>query len=277
MEKSAKTAIITGATSGIGLETAMALAHLKFKLVLPVRNIDKGRALKEKIHEFTGNGMVDLFQCDLSSLESVREFAEMVNNNYDRLDVLINNAGVWEMKRKESKDGIELTWAVNHLSPFLMTNLLLDKLKASAPSRIITVSSMAHKAARINFDDLEARRGWSWINSYSQSKLANVLFTRHLAKYLKGSGVVANCLHPGVVSTNLFNKMPAILHWPMKQIMITPDRGAETIVYLASAAEAEQVSGEYFSKKKVVKTSNYARDPKIAEKLWKISLQYTGL
>ncbi len=277
MDTNKKVAIITGATSGIGLETAKALALKGMNLVLPVRNLGKGRAVKEKIHGLTGNGLVDLFQCDLSSLQSVRKFAEMVNNNYDRLDVLINNAGVWEMKRKESHDGIEMTWAVNHLAPFLLTNLLLEKLKASSPSRIITVSSMAHKAARIDFHDLEGRRRWNWMSTYSQSKLANVLFTRQLAKNLEGTGVVANCLHPGVVATNLFDKMPAIFHGPMRLVMIPPAKGAETIVYLATSQEVHNVSGEYYFKKKVAATTKYARDPMVAEKLWKISRQYTGM
>jgi len=277
MDTKGKVVIITGATSGIGEETVKALAGQGMKLVLPVRNIQKGLALKEEIHKLTGNSHVDLMECDLSSLDSVRSFAEAFNEKYDRLDLLINNAGTWEMKRKNSKDGIELTWAVNHLAPFLLTNLLLDKLKASAPSRVITVSSMAHKAARINFKDLEGRRWWNWMSSYSQSKLANVLFTRHLAKKLEGTGVVANCLHPGVVSTHLFDKMPSILHGPMKLVMIPPAKGAETSIYLATSPEAQKVTGEYFAKMKVAKTSRYARNPHVAEKLWQISCQYTGL
>ena len=277
MEVNKKIVVLTGATSGIGEETAKALAAQGLKLVLPVRNMAKGKALSEKIHQLTGNGHVDLMECDLSSFDSVRSFAKAFNEKYERLDVLINNAGIWEMNRKDSKDGIELTLAVNHLAPFLLTNLLLDKLKASAPSRIITVSSMAHKYAKINFNDLEGRKGWNFINSYSQSKLANVLFTRQLAKNLEGTGVVANCLHPGFVSTHLFNKMPSILHKPMRLIMVPPEKGAETSVFLAASPEAKSYSGEYFAGKKVAKTTKQARDPQVAEKLWRVSLQYTGL
>lgn len=277
MDTKGKLAIITGATSGIGLETARALAMQGMRLVLPVRNMEKGLALKESIHALTGNGQVDLVPCDFASLKSVRNFAEHFNKNYERLDVLVNNAGIWEMKRKESEDNIELTWAVNHLAPFLLTNLLLDKLKASAPARVITVSSIAHKAARINFNDLEGRRHWNWISSYAQSKLANVVFTRHLAKILEGTGVVANCLHPGVVATRLFSKMPAIFHGPMKLIMVPPAKGAETTIFLATSPLVQNISGEYFAKNKIATPSRHARDAQVAEKLWKISLQYTGL
>ncbi|MEE4177434.1 MAG: SDR family oxidoreductase [Bacteroides sp.] len=272
-----KTAIITGATSGIGKETAKALAIEGMKLVLPVRNMSKGEALREEIHKLTGNGSVELHECDLSSMDSIRAFAKDFNEKYDRLDVLVNNAGVWEMKRRESKEGIEKTFAINHLAPFLMTNLLLEKLKASAPSRIITISSMAHKGGKIRFDDLEGKRSWSWMGSYAQSKLANLFFTRHLAKKLEGTGVVANCLHPGVVATHLFDKMPKILHGPMKLVMIPPEKGAETSVYLATSPEAQHFSGEYLAKKKIRKTSAYTYNKEVAEKLWKVSKQYTGL
>lgn len=277
MNDKEKIVLITGATSGIGMEAAKSLAQKGMKLVLPVRNLSKGIALSEEIHQITGNGHVDLFECDLSSLDSIRSFAQAFNQKYDRLDVLINNAGIWEMKRRESEDGVELTFAVNHLAPFLLTNLLLDKLKASAPSRIINVSSEAHRVGRIRFGDLEGKRRWSWMGSYAQSKLANILFTRHLASKLEGTGVVANCLHPGVVSTHLFDKMPAFLHGPMKLVMIPPKKGAETTVFLASSPQAQQVSGEYFAKKKVRKTTNYAHNIEVAEKLWKVSRQYTGL
>lgn len=272
-----KIALITGATSGIGKETAKALAKEGMKLVLPVRNLSKGEALREEIHTLTGNGSVELFQCDLSSMDSIRSFVRDYNENYDRLDVLVNNAGVWEMKRSESKDGIENTFAINHLAPFLLTNLLLDKLKASAPARIVTVSSMAHTTGKINFDDIEGKRRWSWMGSYAQSKLANLFFTRHLAKELEGTGVVANCLHPGVVSTHLFDKMPKMLHPAMKLVMIPPHKGAETSVYLATSPEAQNFTGEYLAKKKIRKTSAYTYNKEVAEKLWKVSKKYTGL
>src|SRR5690554_7532560 len=152
-----KIAVITGATSGIGKETAKALAFEGMKLVLPVRNMAKGEALQKELHELTGNGNIALHECDLSSMDSIRAFAGDYNEKYDRLDVLVNNAGVWEMKRSETKDGIEKTFGVNHLAPFLLTNLLLGKLKASAPSRIISVSSMAHIMGKIRFDDLEGK------------------------------------------------------------------------------------------------------------------------
>ncbi|MDX9940612.1 MAG: SDR family oxidoreductase [Bacteroidales bacterium] len=272
-----KIAVITGATSGIGKETAKALAFEGMKLVLPVRNMAKGEALQKELHELTGNGNIALHECDLSSMDSIRAFAGDYNEKYDRLDVLVNNAGVWEMKRSETKDGIEKTFGVNHLAPFLLTNLLLGKLKASAPSRIISVSSMAHIMGKIRFDDLEGKRRWNWMGSYAQSKLANLFFTRELARKLEGTGVVANCLHPGIVATHLFDKMPKFLHGPMRLVMIPPKEGAQTAVFLATAPEALKFSGEYFANKKIRKTSAYTFNPEVAGKLWKVSRQYTGL
>ena len=272
-----KIAVITGATSGIGKETAKALAFEGMKQELPVRNMAKGEALQKELHELTGNGNIALHECDLSSMDSIRAFAGDYNEKYDRLDVLVNNAGVWEMKRSETKDGIEKTFGVNHLAPFLLTNLLLGKLKASAPSRIISVSSMAHIMGKIRFDDLEGKRRWNWMGSYAQSKLANLFFTRELARKLEGTGVVANCLHPGIVATHLFDKMPKFLHGPMRLVMIPPKEGAQTAVFLATAPEALKISGEYFANKKIRKTSAYTFNPEVAGKLWKVSRQYTGL
>lgn len=277
MDLNNKIVLITGATSGIGKEAAKALAQKGMKLVLPVRNPAKGQKLKEEIHQLTGNGQVDLMECDLASLQSVRQFAADFSEKYDRLDVLINNAGIWETKRSESVDGIELTFAVNHLAPFLLTNLLLDKLKASAPSRVITVSSEAHRMAKIKFDDLEGKRRWSSMGSYGQSKLANIFFTRQLSFELNNTGVVSNCLHPGVVATHLFDKMPRFLHPFFRPFMIPPKKGAETTVFLATAPQAQEVSGEYFAKKKVKKTTSYAYNPEVAKKLWDVSRQYTDI
>ncbi|HSV89034.1 MAG TPA: SDR family oxidoreductase [Bacteroidales bacterium] len=277
MTHSGKIGVITGATSGIGAQAALSMAQSGFHLVLPVRNIDKGEAVKIAIKQVAREAQVDLMHCDLSSMESIREFSKKFNDKYHRLDVLINNAGVWESVRKTSADGIELTFAVNHLAPFLMTNLLIDKLKKSAPASIITVSSDAHKMGRMNFNDLEGKTNWSTLASYAQSKLANVLFTRKLAQNLEGSGVVANCLHPGFVATQLFERFPAFLVKALSLFMINPRKGAETIVYLATNPDIQNLNGQYFYKKKARKISVGAQNPDDAEKLWSISKVYAGI
>jgi NAD(P)-dependent dehydrogenase (short-subunit alcohol dehydrogenase family) len=277
MTHSGKTAIITGATSGIGAEAAFAMAQSGIHLVLPVRNLAKGETIKNAILGVAHNAQVDLMECDLSSMDSIRTFAKNFSEKFPRLDILVNNAGVWESSRKTSADGIELTFAVNHLAPYLMTNLLLDKLKESAPARVITVSSDAHRVARMNFEDIEGAKGWNAMTSYAQSKLANVLFTRRLAASLQGSGVVANCMHPGFVATRLFEKFPDFLIKFLSLFMINAQKGAETIVYLAKAPDAQYFSGLYFYKKKAKETAPASKNITDAERLWEISKNYTGI
>lgn len=272
-----KTAVITGATSGIGRETAIALAGKGAQLVLPVRSIDKGEALKQEIKEKTGNGSIELVKCKLDSFESIRQFARRFKEKHDRLHILVNNAGIWENKRRLSDDGIEMNFAVNHLAPFLMTNLLLDTVKASAPARIINVSSKVHKQVTMKFDDLEGKKRWSSLRAYAQSKLANIFFTRKLASDLRDTGVTVNCLHPGLVNTRLFDKIPALFRKPFGLFMISSEKGAQTIVYLATSPEVNNVTGEYFVKKKVASTSRYARNMEVAEKLWEVSKAYCGI
>lgn len=274
MELKDKNAIITGATSGIGRITALAIAEKGARLVLPVRNMAKGEELKQEIGEKTGNTSVELISCHLDSLESIRQFAEEYKQKHDTLHLLVNNAGTWEVKRRESEDGIEMNFAVNHLAPFMLTHLLLDTIKASAPARIVNVSSSAHKQTKMNFDDLEGKKRWSSMRSYGQGKLANILFTRKLAKDLEGTGVTANCLHPGVVSTRLFDKMPLVFRKIFGLFMITPEKGAETSIYLAASPEVEGVSGGYFIKKKEARPTRHAMDMDVAERLWKVSEEY---
>jgi retinol dehydrogenase 12 len=269
-----KIVIITGATSGIGKETAIALARQGAHLVLPVRNIEKGETLKKEISRVAGDAQVDLFPCDLTSFKSIQDFAGQFLETYDRLDVLINNAGIWETRRNVSKDGIEMNLAVNHLAPFLLTNLLLDLLKESSPARIINVSSAAHKQGKIQFNDIEMQRGWGSLASYAQSKLANILFTRKLARILEGTGVTVNCLHPGVVNTRLFDKMPGFLLGLFKLFMITPEKGARTSIFLASSQDVASVTGEYFSNSRIARTTKLAKSNEAADKLWEISLGY---
>ncbi len=277
MELQDKTAIITGATSGIGRVTALAIAKEGIQLVLPVRNIEKGESLKDEIKRETGNRNVDVMPCDLASMSSIRQFAAEFEKKYSTLHLLINNAGLWEAKRKESDDGIEMNFAVNHLAPFLMTTLLLDTIKRSAPSRIISVASAAHKYGKMRFNDLEGKKSWGSMQSYAQSKLANILFTRRLARELEGSGVTANCLHPGVVNTQLFSKMPGFMQKIFGLFMISPEKGAQTSIYLATSPEVEIISGEYFDKKKIAKTTAHARDMQVADMLWEASKEYCGL
>jgi NAD(P)-dependent dehydrogenase (short-subunit alcohol dehydrogenase family) len=272
---SGKTVLITGATSGIGEVAARELAAKGARVVLVGRSAAKCEATAEMIRKATGNPAVEYLVADLSSQADVRRLAEEVKARCPRLDVLINNAGAMISPRQESADGIEMTWALNHLGYFLLTNLLLDTLKASAPSRIVSVASDAHRmVSGIKFDDVEAKKGYNALNAYSQSKLANILFTRELAKKLEGTGVTANCLHPGFVATN-FTTGKGLIFWVFQQaakvFAITPEQGALTTIYLASSPEVEGVTGGYFAKCKQAKPTAAARDDEAARKLWELS------
>jgi retinol dehydrogenase 12 len=277
MDLKDKFCIITGATSGIGRETAKVLAAQGVKLVLPIRDTMKGDSLREEILNQTPGAYLEFIHCDLASMRSIRNFASEYKKKHSKLHLLINNAGIWETKRNLTQDGIEKNFAVNHLAPFLLTNLLLDVIKASSPARIINVSSEAHRQGVIRFDDLEFETKYSSFRSYAQSKLANILFTKKLSQKLKGSGVTANCLHPGVVSTNLFDKMPKLLMGLMSLIMITPQKGAQTTLYLAMSEEVEHTSGEYFAKSKRKKPAAGALRQDTADKLWELSEKYVGI
>ncbi len=272
-----KVCILTGATSGIGREAAFDIARKGLHLVLPVRNMKKAAALKNEIAKQTGNQQVHLYECDLASMDSIRQFCDAFLQKHNHLHILINNAGTWETRRKESADGIELTLAVNHLAPFLMTNLLLKRMKNSTPARIINVSSKAHIRGNLNFQDLEGKNSWSSFGAYANSKLANILFTRELARQLNENGITANCLHPGVVDTRLYHKMPAFLTSFFRLFMISPSKGSETIVHLALSPEVQQANGEYFYKKKVRKPARQALDDTAARRLWEVSCEYTGI
>lgn len=277
MDLKDKICIITGATSGIGRETAKELARKGAVLVLPIRDSLKGDILKDEILEQVPEAQLDFMHCDLASFASIREFATAFKKKYKNLHVLINNAGIWETKRNLTSDGIEKNFAVNHLAPFLLTNLLLTTLKASAPARIVNVASDAHKQGKINFSDLEFEKKYSTLGSYAQSKLANILFTKKLSQKLKGTGVTTNCLHPGVVSTNLFDKMPKLLMGAMNLFMISPQKGAQTTLFLATSPQVEHVSGEYFAKSKSKKPAPQALRQDTADKLWEISEKYVGI
>ncbi len=276
---SGKVCLVTGATSGIGEVTAGELARKGATVVVVGRNPQKCEATVGRIRERTGNPAVEPLVADLSSQVEVRRLAEEFVRRHDRLDVLVNNAGALLMDRRVSVDGIEMTFALNHLAYFLLTDLLLDRLRASAPSRIVVVSSDAHRGVTMDFDDLGGRAKYRGFRAYSRSKLANVLFVRELARRLEGTGVTANALHPGFVASGFFSgDGPA--WWAMRRLAglfaVTPERGAKTSVYLASSPEVEGVTGQYFVKEKPVEPSWAARDEEAARRLWRVSEEMTG-
>ena len=272
--------MVTGATNGIGRATAEGLAKLGATVVVAGRNREKAEATVAGIRQATGNPAVEMMVADFASLEEVRRLAEQFRSRYDRLHVLVNNAGLWTAERAISKEGYEQTFAVNHLAPFLLTNLLLDVLKANAPARVVNVSSRAHWSGRIDFDDLQSENHYSGWACYANSKLANVLFTNELARRLQGTGVTANSLHPGVVATGLFNGQRwlfGLLLKLVKPFFITSEQGARTCVYLAASPEVEGVSGRYFVNCREAPISPAAQEEHAAKRLWQVSERLTGL
>ncbi len=271
---SGKICCITGGTSGIGKETALALARMGATIILPARNLELAATVKKEIMDKTGNANIDIMPCDLVLFDSIRSFAKMFLAKYDRLHILVNNAGIMEPTRQISRDGIERTFAVNHLAPFLLTNLLLETIKQSAPARIVNVSSDGYKSGTINFDDIEGKQQYSGFRVYAQSKLANILFTQKLSSMLIGTGVTVNALHPGMTATNLLNLLPPFVRPLAKMFMLTPAQGAETTVYLASSPEAAMTTGKYFIKKKIAPLSAKAQNADSADRLWSVSERY---
>jgi NAD(P)-dependent dehydrogenase (short-subunit alcohol dehydrogenase family) len=244
------------------------------------RSKERGEAAVEEIRGTSGSKGVSLVLADLAVQAEVRELAEEFRERHDRLDVLVNNAGLIQSRRAETPDGLELTLAVNHLAPFLLTNLLLDLLKKSAPSRVITVSSEARRGASINFDDLQSERRYRPFQVYGMTKLANILFTYELAERLKGTGVVANCLHPGAVNTNFGSSnrsFGTLLFRAFKPFMRTPEEGADTVVYLASSSEVGSMTGGYLTDRKVVSSFDEPHDEATQKRLWEVSEELTNL
>ncbi|MBA3943371.1 MAG: SDR family oxidoreductase [Herpetosiphonaceae bacterium] len=276
-----KRVMVTGATGGIGLVTARELARQGAEVIVVGRDAGRSAAAVAQIKEQSGNDAVTSMLADLSSQQAIHTLADDFKRRYDRLDVLVNNAGLMFTKRQESVDGIEMTWALNHLGYFLLTNLLLDTLKASGPARIVSVSSSAHVGAKLNFADLEGRQSYGGYRAYSRSKLANVMFTYELARRLQGMSVTANCLHPGVVATNFAANnggfYRAVLRPILNVVSISPEKGAATSVYLASSPEVDGVTGKYFDKQKPVASSKVSYDQAAWERLWEVSEQYTHL
>ncbi len=258
-----KTCLVTGANSGIGKETALGLARMKANVVMVCRSKDKGEAARREIAAKAGSDSLDLLLCDLSSLAEVRRLAADVRSRYSELHVLVNNAGLFSLSGK-TVDGFETTFAVDYLAPFLLTNLLLELLRAGSPSRIVNVSSVAHFGGHIDLNAIADKTTPSGWGGYSNSKLALVMFTYELARRLRGTGVTANCLHPGVVATSILRIPPALL----RPFLKSAKEGAETSVFLASAPEVEKVSGEYFENKAAKKSSDETYDEKKALALW---------
>ncbi len=268
-----KIVLITGVTAGIGRATALELAKKEATVVTINRNKEKSERVVDEIRQKSGNDKVDYLVADLSSRKQVRRVADEFKSRFDKLHVLINNAGVIPPERKETEDGFELQFAVNHLAPFLLTNLLIDQLKDSAPSRIVTVSSSAHSHTSLDFDDLQSEEEYDPNEVYSRTKLANVLFTRELAKRLQGTGVTANCLTPGMVKTKMLEQYMG----SSTASGASPKEGAETPVYLATSPEVESVTGQYFENNRAVAPSREAQDDETAKKLWRVSAELTGL
>ena len=271
--------LITGATSGIGEVTAQALARKGATVVILGRNPEKGAATLSSIQEGSGNSSVDFLLADLTDQSQVRRAAEEFRERHAGLDVLVNNAGGFFWRRQESVDGIEMTLALNHLAPFLLSNLLLDKLKASAPARVINVSSDVHRSVQMDFDDLQMEHSYSAWKAYGRSKLALTLFTYELARRLGGSHVTVNAVHPGFVATGigLTNAFLRLFQPVMKLFARSPEEGAETSIYVAASPDIESTTGAYFTDKRAVSSSPASYDEAAAERLWQISAELTGL
>ncbi len=279
------TILVTGGNSGIGKEAAVALACMGAHVAITARNPSKGEAARKEIVGRSGNASTEVVPLDLASLDSVRAAADDVLARFDRVDVLVNNAGGTLSKRQVTRDGFEMTFGVNHLGHFLLTNLLLDRIKASAPARVITVASGAHFGARrgLDFDDLQFESGrYRGFQQYCRSKLANIMFANELARRLDGTGVTSNSMHPGYVHTNFAREgdtglMGELSHWLGRPFSISPEKGADTIVYLASSPEVEGVTGQYFYKRRLAKTSSFASDEAAQRRLWEVSEQLVGM
>jgi len=273
-----KTVLVSGATSGIGLVTARELARMGAQVTILSRNAAKCAMVAEAIKAATGNP-VEFITADLSNLAGIMQAAATFKQRHTHLHVLVNDAGAMFTRRFLTVDGYERTFALNHLNYFLLTNLLLDILKASAPARIVNVSSGAHVRASLDFDNLQGEKHFAAMQAYGQSKLANVLFTYELARRLEGTGVTVNALHPGFIATGFARNNGAFFNFGMKLIgpfIRKPDQGAQTSIYLASSPEVEGVSGKYFIDCKAVDSSPRSHDQALAEKLWQVSLELTS-
>jgi NAD(P)-dependent dehydrogenase (short-subunit alcohol dehydrogenase family) len=274
-----RTCLITGTTHGIGLETTRALAQADCQILMGCRDLKRAELVKDHLISTTGNPDIHVLPLDLASQQSIRDGAARVLEATDALHLLINNAGMMSPKPRLSADGIELTFATNHLGPFLLSELLLDRLRASAPARIVNVASAVHRRGTADFENPGGR--YSAMRAYARSKLANVAYTLELAERLRSSGVTANCLHPGVVATNIFQSSNGLLRRGAelaKRFMLTPERGAATTIYLALSPEVEGVTGRYLDEhQRMAEPAPAASDPQVQAALRTLSARLTGL
>lgn len=275
-----KICMVTGATSGIGLATAHNLAQKGATVIVAGRSSEKSKAIVNSVKQKTGNASVDYLLADLSVQAEIKQLASEFVNRYSRLDVLVNNAGAIFLKRKLSADGIEMTLATNYLSYFMITNLLLDVIKNSAPARIVNVSSDMQKKAPFNFDDLEMRNKYSSFGAYGQSKLAIIIFSYELARRLEGTGVTVNAVHPGWAASNIGKNngwLGNLLVPALKLFAPSPEKAARTSIHVASSPDVEGVTGKYFARNKPVESAPVSYDAQVARHLWDISEKMTGL
>jgi len=274
-----RTAVVTGASSGIGLHTALGLARTGMRVVMAGRDYARTEAARRFVTERSGSDSVIVAVADFSNLAEVRRLADEILAADNRLDVLVNNAGLMSPKFRFSFDGFELTFAVNHLAPFLLTTLLIERIKASSPARIVTVASEAHRGHRLNLTQLAQPHDWGTLRAYGRSKLCNILFTRELAARLDGSGVIATCLHPGVVATAIGQRggLTELVWRMMKPFMTSPEKGAETSLFLATVPDPTPFNGGYVIGKSLARPDFAALDSSLGRHLWNESARLVGL
>ncbi|NHI89257.1 MAG: SDR family oxidoreductase [Candidatus Thorarchaeota archaeon] len=276
-----KTCIVTGSNSGIGKETALTLAKMDAKVIMVVRNKERGELARSEIIRESSNHSVDLMLCDLLSMSAIRQFAAEFKDKYNRLDVLINNAGAVFNKRQVTPEGFEQTFALDYLAPFLLTHELLPVLKRTAPSRVINLSSGLHESAKLDLDNLQCESSYKSMDAYKSAKLMLIMHTYEMARRLKDAGVAVNVVLPGFVATNLGRSsnsmMSRIMFGMMKPFQLSPKEGAETSVYVASSPDVEGVTGKCFEKKEVIETSETSNDTELQKKLWDITVDLLGL
>ncbi len=275
-----KICIVTGANAGIGLVTTRELARAGAEIAMVCRSRERGEAARAEIVDGTGNPRVTLYLADLASQAQVHRVAQELSAAYERIDVLVNNAGIALPSRTLTDEGVETVFAVNHVAYFVLTNLLLPRILGSAPARIVSVASRAPRRGRVQFDNLQGERRYSQLGHYSNTKLYNILFTRALAGRLAGTGVTANCLHPGVVGTEFGQDVPSALAVLMRigrPLLLSPARGAETSLHLATAPEVADVNGAYFAKCRCATPSRRARNDAVGERLWRTTTDLTGV
>jgi retinol dehydrogenase 14 len=275
-----KTCLITGATSGIGKATTLSLARRGATTLMVSRNKRKGELVRGEIIANSGNKDVILYVADLTSQKSIRSLADEIKTQHSQIDVLVNNAGGIFDTRTETVDGIELTLALNHLASFLLTHLLMNELRTAPAARIVNLSSEAHRYGTMEFGDIGYERGYNPLKSYARSKLANILFNYELARRTADTNIIVNTLHPGAVRTNFGKELSGMAGFVFKHLdifMRSPEKGAETVIWLASSADVKGMSGKYFRDKKEIRSSKISYDEGVARQLWNVSARMTGI